>query len=48
MSILMFIPLTLIAAAAERPAKPRRREAYRKRTTRTFRDGRHFEWLDNA
>ena len=48
MSILMFIPLTLIVAVAERPAKPIRREAYRKRTSRTFRDGRHFEWLENV
>ncbi len=37
MTILIFIPLTLIAAITERP---RRRSGYRKRTVREFHVGR--------
>lgn len=40
MSILIFVPLSLIAAIVERPRQPRRRSGYRKRTTREFYIGR--------
>lgn len=42
MCILMFIPLTLVAAVAERPRQPRRRSAYRKQAGRTFHQGRSY------
>ena len=41
MSILIFIPLTLIAAIAERPRKPHYRSAYRKHA-RTIHHGRSY------
>lgn len=39
MSILIFVPLTLLAAIAERP---RRRSAYRKRSGTEFHNGRSY------
>lgn len=42
MSILIFIPLSLIAAIVERPRKPERAQGYRKRTQREIRLGRQY------
>lgn len=42
MSILIFVPLTLLAAIAERPRQPRRRSAYRKRSGMEFHNGRSY------
>lgn len=39
MSILIFVPLAVLAAVAERP---QRRTGYRKSTAREFRAGRHI------
>jgi hypothetical protein len=41
-SILMFVPLAMLAAIAEQTRKPARRKAYRKRTAREFRHGRQY------
>ena len=42
MSILIFVPLTLLAIIAERPRQPKRRSAYRKQPGRTFHCGRSY------
>lgn len=42
MSILIFIPMSLIAAIIERPRQPKRRSGYRKRTQREFHVGRSY------